>query len=182
MGYREYSECVLKEIHNSIQSVSDEKTEKFVQMILRAEKIFCDGKGRSGLVVKGFAMRLAQMGLSAYDPQGVTTPAIQEKDLLIVASGSGETPNLIEHVKKTVEIGADVVLITANKDSVLGTMSEECFELQAQSKTRAGDSIQPMGTLFEQSLEVFFDIIVLILMKKMSKSNEEMLALHNNLE
>lgn len=183
MNYQEYRERVLEEIRSSIEAVSDENIERLAQMILTAEHIFCDGKGRSGLVAKGFAMRLAQMGFLAYDPQGVTTPAIQQKDLLIVASGSGKTPNLVEHSKKAAEVGAKTVLITTAQDSVIGRMCSECFVFRAQSKGETKQqSIQPMGTLFEQSLEVFFDILVLVLMKKKSISNEEMYALHNNLE
>lgn len=183
MNYQEYHECILREIHNSLSMIQEEKIEHLAQMILRAEHIFCDGKGRSGLVAKGFAMRLAQMGFLAYDPQGVTTPAIQQKDLLIVASGSGETPNLIEHSKKAAEVGAQIVLITAASDSTIKSMCSESFTFLAQSKgEKTQQSIQPMGTLFEQSLEVFFDILVLMLMKKKSISNEEMYALHNNLE
>lgn len=183
MNYQEYRECVLEEIRRSLWQISDEKIEDLSKMIFKANHIFCDGKGRSGLVTKGFAMRLAQMGFSAYDPQGVTTPAIQKEDLLIVASGSGQTPNLVEHSKKAAEIGAKTVLITAVSHSVLGEICDECFIFEAQSKGETKpQSIQPMGTLFEQSLEVFFDILVLILMKKKSISNEEMYALHNNLE
>lgn len=187
MSYQEYRDRVLEEIRSSIWRISDEKIEGLAEMILAAEHIFCDGKGRSGLVTKGFAMRLAQMGFSAYDPQGVTTPAILKGDLLIVASGSGETPNLVEHSKKAAEVGAKTVLITTEPDSAIGVICSECFVFQAQSKGEKPTSskqlsIQPMGTLFEQSLEIFFDILVLVLMKKKSISNEEMYALHNNLE
>ncbi len=43
-------------------------------------------------------------------------------------------------------------------------------------------SIHPMATVFEQSLLLVFDLIVLELMKKMAKTSETMLRRHANLE
>jgi len=43
-------------------------------------------------------------------------------------------------------------------------------------------SIHPMATLFEQSLLLVFDLIVLELMKKMGTNSEAVLRRHANLE
>jgi len=43
-------------------------------------------------------------------------------------------------------------------------------------------SRQPLGSLFEQSLLVVGDVLVLSLMKQMGTTNEQMRARHTNLE
>ncbi|MGN0405795.1 MAG: 6-phospho-3-hexuloisomerase [Bariatricus sp.] len=182
-GYRSYSSQILQEIETCIYTLDDTKLERFLEAIQKADKIFCDGKGRSGLQAKAFAMRLAQMGIMAFDTAGVTTPAIGEGDLLIICSGSGETPNLVEHARKAKKLGAVLVLITTSGVSQISQLSDYCFEFRAQSKQESGqNSIQPMGTLFEQSLEIFFDTVVMMLMDKMGITDKDMYGFHNNLE
>ncbi|KPK61431.1 MAG: hypothetical protein AMK73_07960, partial [Planctomycetes bacterium SM23_32] len=46
--------------------------EGLVRMILRANRVFVTGKGRSGLVAECFAMRLMQMGFDAHVPGEAT--------------------------------------------------------------------------------------------------------------
>ena len=43
-------------------------------------------------------------------------------------------------------------------------------------------SVQPMGSLFEQSVLLLLDIIVMELMKSLGETNETMKARHANLE
>ncbi len=183
MEYLEYGTRIIKEIFECVSGINEESIQALVSEIMKADKIFCDGKGRSGLQSKAFAMRLAQMGLAAYDSQGVTTPPIQKGHLLIIASGSGKTENLVEHAKKAKEVGARIALITTNPDSVIGKMSDLTVVINAESKSQQEKkSIQPMGTLFEQSLEICMDICVMMLMKEIPVTNDQMYALHNNLE
>lgn len=183
MEFKNYGKRVLEEITQSLLTVDDSGMAGFLEQIIRTERIFCDGCGRSGLKAKAFAMRLAQMGKTVYDTGGVTTPAIKEKDMLLICSGSGETPVLVGHARKAKEIGASVALITTNQNSTIGEMSDYCFVLRAESKMEEKrKTIQPMGTLFEQSLAIFLDVIVLMLMEKSGIDNDSMYKEHNNLE
>ena len=183
MDYEIYAEKVIEEIKRSLLSVESSKIALFIKDILAAPQIFCDGKGRSALPAKSFAMRLAQMGITVFDVDGVTTPAINKDDFLIIASGSGETPNLIEHADVANRVGAKVVLISTDKASTLKNKSDYCFQFHAKSKQEDDNcSIHPMGTLFEQSVTVFFDIIVLLLMDKKKISGNAMYDCHKNLE
>ncbi len=43
-------------------------------------------------------------------------------------------------------------------------------------------SVQPMGSLFEQSIAILLDIIVLCLMEKHGISSDDMYRNHSNLE
>lgn len=183
MDYKAYGNIILEELRASVFSVDEKDLCGFIEKIREAPKIYCDGKGRSGLQMKAFAMRLAQMGFRVYDASGVTTPAMETGDFLIAASGSGQTPNLLEHVLTAEKLGTAIALITASETSVMREKSNYCFQFRAKSKQDTEKtSIQPMGTLFEQSLAVFLDITVLLLMQECCITGDEMYRLHNNLE
>ena len=55
---QEMMHLMTERLRKITDSLSDEEIEKFMNEILRAERIFVMGAGRSGLVAKAFAMRL----------------------------------------------------------------------------------------------------------------------------
>lgn len=183
MNYYNHANSVLEELKNSLLSIDDSDLEQLIDCILSSPRVFCDGKGRSGLQVNAFAMRLAQMGRVSYVVSETTTPSISKDDVLIISSGSGETPSLVEHAKKASEVGAKIALITTDTDSTIRSMSDYAVAIDSFSKMSKSDqSMQPMGTLFEQTVGLLFDIMVLLIMQKQSITNDDMYRLHNNLE
>lgn len=185
MDYKKYSHIVINEIYEclNMSKIDESNIKSFVETISNANNIFCDGNGRSRLKLKAFAMRLAQMGFTVYETTEVTTPAIKENDLLIICTGSGESLNLIEHMQTAHKVGAKVVAITANGDSTIARSCDYTFVIKANQKyDQDRNSVQPLATLFEQTVEIFFDSIVLVLMEQLSISNEDMNARHNLLE
>lgn len=174
---------VLKELGESLSEISMEDISGIGELLMEGERIFCDAAGRSRLQVEGFAMRLTQMGLPARIVGDPTTPAITPKDILLVCSASGETPSLVEHAAKARKLGVKVLLVTAGKKSSLENLSDSQVVIRAGSKQRqSAASIQPMGSLFEQSLGLFLDMTVLYLMEKYNITCEEMYKNHSNLE
>ena len=174
-------ETVLREINRSVSGVSHESLEALVDAVNREKRIFCDGAGRSRLKAEGFAMRLIQMGFTMVGE--ATTPAITGDDILLICSASGETPMLVEHAAKAKAVGAAVMLITASETSSLAALSDSMITIDASSKTTRSDaSMQPMGSLFEQSIAILLDIIVLCLMEKHGISSDDMYRNHSNLE
>lgn len=176
-------ETVLKEINKSVSGVSLTNLENFVNKINPNRRVFCDGAGRSRLNTEGFAMRLIQMGFQAVVVGESTTPAITGEDILLMCSASGETPMLVEHGAKAKAVGVMVMVITAAKDSSLAKLSDLAILIDAASKTTWSQaSVQPMGSLFEQSAAILFDVMVLYLMEKHGISSENMYRNHSNLE
>lgn len=183
MDYKKNIKKILSEIESSIFSVDEKNIFLAIDIILKANRIFIDGTGRSGLQVAGFAMRLAQMGLPTHVVSETTTPSIQKNDLLIICSGSGETNVLLNHAQTAKKLDANIILYTANKLSEIGKKSDCQVTIYAPKKyEEASNSIQPMGTLFEQSMEIIFDFTVLELMERMNLSTEQMYLNHKNLE
>lgn len=180
---KEVAQEVLREITTSVLNAPFEALEALIGEMGVRKRIFCDGAGRSRLQAEGFAMRLAQMGFCSNVVGAPTTPAITEQDLLLILSGSGETPTLVEHAVKAKEIGAGIILMTTNEKSSLGGLSDVIIPIKAAAKDEKRTvSIQPMGSLFEQSVGILCDIAVLLLMKRHCISSEQMYKNHSNLE
>lgn len=183
MGDTTFTGIVIKELQDSLGGIRDEDLAALAEMITPGKRIFCDGAGRSGLQIRGFAMRLVQMGFWAAVVGEPTAPAIRPDDILLVCSASGETPMLVAHAKKARAIGAQVLLITANEQSSLALASDRELLIHASSKRQSTTaSVQPMGSLFEQSVGILFDVLVLHLMKRYGISNQYMVQNHANLE
>ena len=80
---------VLAELQKTLDSVDAESLEKLRDAILEADQVFFVGVGRVMLALQCVCKRLAHLGIKAHYVGEITEPAITEKDLLIVGSGSG---------------------------------------------------------------------------------------------
>ena len=157
-----------------------------MRMILQAKRIFVGGKGRSGLVMRMFAMRLMQMGLAVQVVGETTTPAIENGDILILCSGSGETRSLVSMVETAKALGAGVALVTTEPRSTIGKLADLHLTIRAaalkSSSTPNSPSVQPRGSLFEQSMLVAFEAMVLGIAERRGMERDQILSNHANLE
>ncbi|MCK4925032.1 MAG: SIS domain-containing protein, partial [Spirochaetes bacterium] len=112
MRIGDHMDRVLEEIALTLVDLTDREPELLLDMMQRAEKIFCAGSGRSGLVMRTFAMRLMHMSLQSFVAGETTTPGIGKRDLLIIGSGSGETEGLLVMAQRARQVGAQVALVT----------------------------------------------------------------------
>jgi len=185
MEINELREKILMEIEEVFLKVKEGEIKIIVDAISNSNRIFIDGKGRSGNAMKNFGMRLMHLGLETYVVGETTTPSIREGDLLLIGSGSGNTPSLISHVEKAKLIGSKIGLMTINPDSKIARNSDYLLIIPAFSpkmRLKESKSIQPMANLFEQVLGLTGAVIVMELMKKIDKSSGEMFLNHANLE
>ena len=186
MNINEYTSKIINELNGTITNIDPISSEKLVDAIFSAHKIFVAGAGRSGFMVKSFAMRLMHMGFVAFVAGETTTPNIESGDLLVIASGSGETGSLVSTAKKAKHYGALLGLASIFPESSIGKLADIKIKICAPTpkvKTSTSfQSIQPMGSLFEQSLLIFFDGIILRLMEKQGKDANTMFSKHANLE
>ncbi|MGL5748259.1 MAG: SIS domain-containing protein, partial [Weissella cibaria] len=100
-------QTVLTELAQNVDDVNDEA---LLGLVNQSERIFLAGAGRSGLALKSFAMRLTQLGKQAFVVGETTTPAITASDLLVIASSSGETTQLVQFAATASEVGATIWL------------------------------------------------------------------------
>ncbi|MCY4544556.1 MAG: 6-phospho-3-hexuloisomerase [Gemmatimonadetes bacterium] len=180
---------ILDEMRRTLNQVSCEEVEALVREVTGAQRVFVAGAGRSGLVMRSFAMRLAQLGLPVHVVGETTTPAVGPGDLLLIGSGSGVTERLVHYAGKAAEAGARVALATASPASPVARIADIVVVIPAptpKSTKVSGDrelrSRQPMGTLFELSLGVMLDASVMLLMARLDETESDMFDRHANLE
>jgi 6-phospho-3-hexuloisomerase len=178
--------AIVKELDKTLENISFEKQSEMAEMILKANRVFVAGAGRSGMMARCFAMRLMHMGIQVYMVGEVVTPSLAAGDLLIITSGSGTTGSLVKMAEKTKNLEGGLALVTIYPESTIAKMADLVITINAPTskgaKIEGVASIQPMGSLFEQSLLICLDYIVLILMDKKQITGEEMFARHANLE
>ncbi|MBL8119185.1 MAG: 6-phospho-3-hexuloisomerase [Anaerolineae bacterium] len=184
--YGEWVEIVTGEVRRTLERVPAGELARLREAIRGAKRVFVAGKGRSGLFMRGFAMRLMHQGFTVSVVDEVTTPAIQAGDLLILASGSGKTPSVVQYATKAKGCGAQVALFTAFPDSPTAQQADLVIHVPAPSVKGDGVSgvvsAQPMANLFEQSLTLLLDITTLLMMAEIGVDGEQMFSRHANLE
>lgn len=176
---------VTTEIGVVLNIVEEENVAELVQSILKSRRVVVHGAGRVGLACKGFSMRLGHLGKEANVVGDSTIPPIGKGDLLIVASSSGETQTVLDVALQGKKSGAHVAVITAMPDSRIAKLADSLVVLKAPTKfgpMEGVNSIQPMASLFEQCLQVFFDIMVLLLMEETRQSHDDLWARHSNVD
>lgn len=185
MRFHKLKDEVGEEIKNALAGVEEERVEKLINLILSARRVFVVGAGRVRLVMQAFAKRLKHLGLDTYVVGETTPPPITPKDVLIVGSGSGETIIPVEISKLAKKFKARVGLITSSPRSTLGELADVWVRIPSPTKLHLPTepfSRQPRANLFEQSLFILCDCLIIILQEKLGISEEEMQKRHANLE
>lgn len=179
---------ILKEIDFVLKGIDSYQVDLLMQEILRSKTIVLAGAGRVGMASRGFAMRLGHLGLKAYTVGDSTLPPIKKKDLLLICSGSGETQTIYDLAVIAKEHGARIALISSYIDhnkSKMAKIATIMLVINAPSKIKkvtGFSSVQPMTTLNEQCITIFFDALVLLLMEKLHENHASMWERHSNLE
>lgn len=177
-------DIILHEITHSMEQLDFSLLEAFLQEIRLAKRIFCIGAGRSGIMLQAFCMRLNHLGLQAFMLGTVSCPPTEPGDLVVAASGSGETLGIIAILQKAKKIGAKTVVFTAANNSSIFPYGDIIIQACAPSGllNDGKQSCQPMRTLFEQVAFIIYETIISLLKKRCQISEEEMARRHANLE
>lgn len=149
-----------------------------------ANRVFVVGAGRSGLALRMTAMRLMHLGLTVHVVGDVTAPAIRSGDVLLTASGSGTTGNIVRAAQSAVDAGAVVAAITTAASSPLAELASTVVIVPAAGKRdRSGTaSAQYSGGLFEQLVVLIGDALFHALWQQGGVSADELWLRHANLE
>ncbi|MFC4557665.1 6-phospho-3-hexuloisomerase [Virgibacillus kekensis] len=184
---KKITHTIANEVSGVLERVDPEESTNLADELQSANRIFVAGTGRSGLIGRVFAMRLMHSGYHIYVVGETITPSIKEDDLLLVISGSGTTDSLKHYAAKSKKVGFKVALVTTNRNSPIGELSECIVEIPAATKKRLSsepDTIQPLGSQFDQSAHLLLDAVAVYLLQK--HTNEESASklneVHANLE
>lgn len=169
---------ILQELQQASAAIPEEAVLRCAKKINAHERVFVCGAGRSGLMLKALAMRLMQIGKTVYVVGETITPSIQKGDLLIAASASGTTHSVCHFAQEAQRMQADVLVITAEKESELARISAPDVIIPAPTKHNLAASGQLMGSLFEQMVLLFSDAVTMAL----AGERETLARNHANLE
>lgn len=175
---------IEKEIDEAVRKIDHEEIMLVINQIASANRVFVYGVGRSGLMAKAFTMRLMHLGITAFFADETSTPSASKGDFLIVCSGSGETGCVKAMAAKAKKLGLKLGLLTIDENSSIGQIADALIRIPSFSPKRQSSvqSIQPMGSLFEQLLLIVLDAMVLELKIKMDIDENDMFSRHKNLE
>lgn len=192
------AEEILDAATKAINELDSDSVEKMIQMILDAKntKIFVVGMGRSGFVGRAFALRLMNLGFNVYFLGETITPAAEKSDLIIAISGTGETKMVLTASTAAKEIGAKVVAITSYPESPLGKIADHAVIIKGRTKMgwpREEDylarqilgerePLSPLGSVFENNCMIFLDGLIVELMHRLNKTEEELRRRHATIE
>jgi len=181
--YHELASKVVEEHKKVLLDVDEKEVEKLLDAIVEAKCIQVFGMGRMKCAVRAFVMRLMHMGLNAHVVYDTTCPNIGPGDLLIVNCACTAIGYMVMEFAK--KLGAKVAAITAHPESKAGKLCDITVRLRGQVHPgREGEipSIQPMAALFEQTIFVFEDILIMLLMERLKITAEQMAKRHTNLD
>lgn len=174
------------EISETVKQIDEESVCALIKKICNSKKIYVAGAGRSMLMLRAIAMRLMHVGFETYIVGDTTTPAFEKDDLIIIGSGSGETPGLINIAQKAKNIGGQIAVITTREDSTISKLSDIKIIIKAYTDkiedTSQKKTILPGGTLFEETMLLLGDSIILPLAVKMGIPTDKPFKRHANLE
>ena len=168
-----------------LKKVKAREQRAFERSILDSGRVFVTGLGRTGLMARGFAMRLMHLGRRVYHVGDVITPSVEKGDLLIICSRTGRSKVLSYYISIARKARARVAVVTANPNSPVASRADVVLALDDTPRRRTTSSKTPpppLGSLFEQALLVVLDQVVMDLMVKLDMTEADMARIHTDLE
>ncbi len=184
MNSQEWIQTDLRELDRMLSLINLEEAEALGSALLQAERVFVMGRGRTGLVLEMFAMRLTQLGRQVHIIGSPTTPSVQPEDLFLAASASGKTESVRLAAEQAALIGAKIVVITSRTEGELNQRAAVCLHLTGGDKYSVDTehSRMPLASIFEQGLLVLLDGVIAEMAEGIGISPEAMAARHANIE
>lgn len=187
---------IMKGVQSALKALDMDQVDKMVELLQESKdrKIMIIGAGRSGLVGRGFAMRLMHLGFNIYVVGETITPALEKNDLLFVISGSGTTTFVVAAAEIAKQVGAKIVAVTSHPKSPVGKLADHVVVIKGRTELArkrdyfsrqilgVHEPLAPLGTLFEASSMVFLDGVVSELMYRLKETEEEMRKRHATIE
>ena len=171
-------DAVLAEMR-AVFAASPDAVDTLATEIQKARRVALYGIGRNGLVLQAFAMRLMHLGSDVHFVGQLSAPPVAPGDLVIAAIALGRLPTADAVLAAAHTARARTLVITARPKLVQG--ADAVIELPAQTMADPPKSILPLGSAFELALSLLCDLTVVELMKRLNRTNADLLARHANL-
>lgn len=179
--YDKIQERQVKEFVENLHKLDDDEKYTYVY-----------GAGRSGLIGKAFVTRLTNLKYNAFFIGSESAPAMKAGDAVILISGTGETPDVINRTKTSKELNTVIFGVTSCPESRLAKYCDYILEVQGKTKLDVTTNnnylnreqkgfhapLSPLGSLFECSALIVLDSIISDLAELKGISHKEMKNLH----
>ena len=169
-------------VNEILEKVTKTNINKIKDLFFNSNHIFVYGAGRSGLVAKAFAIRLVHLGFQTFVIGETITAPVQNGDLVVIVSGSGETIPAVMTAEIAHKLGAYVISITAKKQSEIAKFADVTIYIASTCYEIKRKKYAPLGTLFEASVWILFDGIIADLLISKNETEEIMRSRHATLE
>ncbi len=178
MAFKERLNSVLAEYRDAFELLNSTAISEFSKEILNSNRVFIVAAGRTRCVTEMFAMRLSQAGITTYMVGEVTTPVARKDDLLIAASGSGETKSVLTLVERAKEGGVKIFSLTNSSESRLSKISD----MTLLTPKKPINSKQILGSFSETCLLLILDQAIECILKDSGKTEDDLASNHANIE
>ncbi|MFT7618064.1 MAG: 6-phospho-3-hexuloisomerase [Planctomycetota bacterium] len=135
---------------------------EFSAKAAKRQKLFVGGFGRTGLILKSFAVRMNRLNLPTFVLLGTSAPPIEAGDLVLIGSGSGTTETTLATAKEVQRRSAELTAITGNLLSPLGQIADHRILIPPflpPDLASDVDVTSPVQAGFEQALNLILDAI-----------------------
>ncbi|HTW77204.1 MAG TPA: SIS domain-containing protein [Thermoplasmata archaeon] len=168
---------IAAEVSEALDRIEPATIRRVVELLARAPATFVYGAGRSGIIGRAFAMRLVQLGLTAYVIGESVTPIVRRGDAVVILSGRGESYSSIQTANIVRREGAELVVVTGRGISKLAHIATVLVPIDfPENGERA--RFAPLGTLFESASLRLTDALIAELMVVRGETEESMRRRH----
>ncbi len=144
-------------------------------------KIILSGQGKSGRIAAKISSTFSSVGIPSFFVHPSETShgdsgAVQRKDVLIIVSYSGNTPELVSLLKYANRFGIKIIGCSSNKSSTLLRASDIKIVLP---KVKEADPTGMVPTSSTTITLLYFDCLSVALMNKMKFSKDKFKIYHS---
>jgi ribulose-phosphate 3-epimerase len=179
------SRQIVAEIVEVLDQVNPREVEQLVDTLITARRVFIFAVGRVLMSLECLGKRLNHLGIDCQVVGAMDEKPIGAEDILLIASGSGESKLPAEIARIAKAKGARLALITSASESTIKSISDVVVHLPCPTKkepSRGVKSIQLMSTLFDQGLHIFGDALAMQIQQCKQLSHDAVWQRHANLE
>lgn len=146
----------------------------------RGKKVILAGCGTAGMAARRIAHTLCVVEIPAFflspaDSVHGGMGAMQEGDVLVLVSKSGNTQEIINYLPAAEKKGLTVIGVTENENSILGKEADILLKVKIDREPDCWGIISSASTLAEISV---FDAIAFTVMEETGYTKEEFYLIH----
>ncbi|MFL8738024.1 MurR/RpiR family transcriptional regulator [Clostridioides difficile] len=155
-------------LENTVEIINSKDVHDCARLIINAKKVYFIGIGYSGIIAQDSNYKFMRIGLNcvSFDSSHtmiMMSSIMEEEDLIIAISHSGETEEIIKTVKLARANNAKIISITENKNSELKDISDVHLSYVS------GETVLETGSISSKLAQFFIiDLVYTQVVKELS--------------